>query len=77
MTGTGAFSTLMMRIGAWALLAAVITGCASGPRYGAQRKKKKGCDCPHWNWVPKHTNEVHAATMRMNGTSRSADGTRH
>lgn len=29
------------------------SGCASGPRYGAARKSRKGCDCPHWNALPK------------------------
>ena len=29
-----------------------LTACASGPRYGASKRKKKGCDCPTWNLVP-------------------------
>ncbi|MBL8000899.1 MAG: hypothetical protein JNL05_02950 [Flavobacteriales bacterium] len=32
-----------------ALAALLAVGCASGPKYGAARRKKKSCDCPHWN----------------------------
>jgi hypothetical protein len=44
------------------LFAALLLGCASGPRYGAShgKKKKKGCDCPHWNHVKPSDGEVHA-----------------
>jgi hypothetical protein len=37
-------------IGAFAAL--LLVGCASGPKYGAARRKKKSCDCPHWNQRP-------------------------
>jgi hypothetical protein len=43
----------MILLGAFLTTSTVITGCASGPRYGAARKSRKGCDCPHWNAVPK------------------------
>lgn len=42
----------MILAGAFLALCTLGTGCASGPRYGAARKKKKSCDCPHWNAVP-------------------------
>lgn len=34
----------------------LLAGCASHPRYGASPRKKKGCDCPKWNAVPKSQN---------------------
>lgn len=44
----------MILAGAFLTTSIVSTGCASGPKYGAARKsKKRGCDCPHWNAVPK------------------------
>jgi hypothetical protein len=34
------------------LLAALLAaGCASSPK-PRKYKKKRGCDCPHWNLVP-------------------------
>lgn len=48
--------SLITMVLAGALLTTSImgTGCAGGPKYGAARKsKKRGCDCPHWNTVPK------------------------
>jgi hypothetical protein len=53
----------------------MLTGCASGPRYGAQRKKKKGCDCPHWNRVPDHNEELRSATKKLNGHDGPIDAT--
>jgi hypothetical protein len=51
-----------MRSGAWLMvLGLVLASCASGPSYGAARKKKKGCDCPHWNAVDRPGKEVHAS----------------
>jgi hypothetical protein len=54
----------MLRCGLWALLLLVAVGCASGPRYGAARRKKKGCDCPHWNRVDRPANGMHASLTR-------------
>lgn len=34
----------------------LLASCASHPRYGASPRKKKGCDCPKWNAVPKSRN---------------------
>jgi len=44
------------------VLGVLLSGCASGPRYGAShgRKKKKSCDCPHWNAVQPVGDEAHA-----------------
>lgn len=39
------------------LVVLVAAGCASGPRYGSARKSRKGCDCPHWNALPKRGGE--------------------
>jgi len=77
MTGLRSLPNPSMRIGAWVLLAALITGCASGPRYGAQRKRKKGCDCPHWNQVPQRSAELRAATMTLNAPPPNDHGPRH
>ncbi len=77
MTGRRSLPSHSMRIGALVLLAALITGCASGPRYGAQRKRKKGCDCPHWNRVPQHREELRATTMTLNGPPPTAHGPHH
>lgn len=30
----------------------LMVACASGPKYGAAKRKKKSCDCPHWNHLP-------------------------
>ena len=77
MTSERTFPPLFSRIGALALLAAVLTGCASGPKYGAAKKRKKGCDCPHWNRVPERGHELRAATMKLNGPPPTADGARN
>lgn len=34
-----------------------LMGCASHPRYGASPRKKKGCDCPKWNALPKEASK--------------------
>ena len=39
-----------------------LSACASGPRYGAAKRKKKGCDCPTWNLVPAPAPGVRAQT---------------
>lgn len=44
--------------GALVAMLLVPLGCASGPHYGASRKKSKSCDCPHWNKVTKPSNAV-------------------
>lgn len=51
----------MIRTLAWMALVVLAFACASGPRYGAARKQKKGCDCPHWNAVEKPGTEEHAS----------------
>jgi hypothetical protein len=51
----------MRRLLPLALIALFTASCASGPKYGAARKKKKGCDCPHWNAVWQKPGELHAA----------------
>ncbi|MFN8351025.1 MAG: hypothetical protein U0U25_06135 [Flavobacteriales bacterium] len=43
------FRTLCLAL----LLLELGAGCAGGPKYGAARKRRKGCDCPHWNAVPR------------------------
>lgn len=40
----------------------LLASCASGPSYGAARKKKKSCDCPHFNRVDRPGPDVHART---------------
>lgn len=56
----------MILAGAFLTTTIVGTGCASGPKYGAARKsRKKGCDCPHWNAVPKQ--EGRDGIWSMNG----------
>ena len=44
----------------------------SGPRYGAARKKKKGCDCPQWNAVPEQKGED--GMRSWNSDPSTADG---
>lgn len=39
-----------------------LSACASGPKYGAAKRKKKGCDCPTWNLVPTPAAGVRART---------------
>jgi len=41
--------TALRRTATGLLLVLLGVGCASGPKYGAARRKKKSCDCPHWN----------------------------
>lgn len=47
----------MVILGVLLTTSVAFTGCASGPRYGAARKSHKGCDCPHWNAVPKQAEQ--------------------
>ena len=49
--------TTMILAGALLATSVIGTGCAGGARYGAARKKKRGCDCPHWNAVPQQKGE--------------------
>jgi hypothetical protein len=73
----------MILAGAFLTTSIVGTGCTRGPKYGAARKsKKKGCDCPHWNAVPKQ--EGRSGTWSMNDPGsrtgdlqRTADHDRH
>jgi outer membrane murein-binding lipoprotein Lpp len=59
-----------MLLGAFLTSSTVLTGCASGPRYGAARKSRKGCDCPHWNAVPKQDEQ--GMWSKMNDPARTA-----
>jgi hypothetical protein len=62
----------MIFAGAFLITSIVGTGCASGPKYGAARKsKKRGCDCPHWNAVPKQ--EGREGIWSMKNPARTAD----
>lgn len=69
----------MILAGAFLTTSIVSTGCASGPKYGAARKtKKRGCDCPHWNAVPKQEGRDGVWSMNDPGSttgdpSRTAD----
>lgn len=63
----------MVLAGAFLTTSIVGTGCASGPKYGAVRKsKKRGCDCPHWNAVPKQ--EGSEGIWSMKGTPARTAG---
>ena len=42
-------------------VALLLASCANGPKYGAARKHKKSCDCPHFNAVPKKDGDVRAS----------------
>jgi hypothetical protein len=58
---------LRSRRSLFALACACLFGmaCAGGPRYGAARKHRKSCDCPHWNAVPHKANgEVWSSAQR-------------
>ena len=46
------------------LVATLLASCASGPSYGAARKKKKSCDCPHWNAVDRPGRTTPKSAMR-------------
>jgi hypothetical protein len=64
---------IMILAGAFLTTSIVGTGCASGPKYGAARKsKKRGCDCPHWNAVPKQEGREGIWSMKEN-PARTAD----
>ena len=65
-------TTTMILAGAFVATCAMSTGCVSGPRYGAARKKKKGCDCPHWNAVPEQKGEDRMRSW--NSDPSTADG---
>jgi hypothetical protein len=55
MTLKRSMTTLIL---AGALATLLITpGCASGPKYGASRKREKGCDCPKWNALPQRAGQ--------------------
>jgi hypothetical protein len=56
-------------IGALLAAALLLGACANGPRYGAARKHKKSCDCPHFDALPrqKGANEVHAGLDHVGG----------
>ena len=45
-------SPYLTRLGFISMSAMLFLSCASGPKYGASKHKKKGCDCPHWNHAP-------------------------
>lgn len=63
----------MILAGAFLTTSIASTGCASGPKYGAARKtKKRGCDCPHWNAVPKQEGREGVWSMNEN-PARTAD----
>lgn len=47
--------------GALLAVALLLASCANGPKYGAARKHKKSCDCPHFNAVPMRDYDVHAS----------------
>ena len=54
-----------------ALFTSIIgAGCGNGPKYGAARKHKKGCDCPHWNAAPKQEG---SGTWSMKDPARNAN----
>jgi hypothetical protein len=42
----------MILAGMFLLFTLLVSGCASGPHYGSGKKRKE-CDCPKWNAVPK------------------------
>lgn len=56
--------SMIRSLGACLALVLLLGACASGPRYGAAKKQKKGCDCPHWNAVKPAGAEEHASVPR-------------
>lgn len=66
---------IMICAGAFLITSIIGTGCASGPKYGAARKsRKKGCDCPHWNAVPKQGVRDGIWSMNANPSATDGDG---
>jgi hypothetical protein len=48
-------------IGTLLAAALLLASCATGPKYGAARKHKKSCDCPHFDALPRNDGGVHAS----------------
>ena len=65
-------SPYLTRLGVIGISAMLFMSCASGPKYGASKRKKKGCDCPHWNQAPsRDKNGVRAAVCGNKEVLRS------